>query len=473
MRKILTSNLTRCLTLFFTFIFVQSFFRNISATYNYYMAAFWGNFLIFNVEISTFLPLFLALFFISSILLDSRRRSDRSFLRKIDFALLLFSLFFSFFMTYNLLKTYESGNLTFLLSLLTMLISGAVSWEVLTRIKERRLHFLWLKFFRRMASKKALLFAMFLPLSGIFLYFLVSVLTWFIIPMMRTNSGFLVRTPNNHTIFNDLLISTFMAILFGVLTFLMDFILQEDRNYEQANQEKLRAERFKAELITNMSHDMKTPLTSLISYVDLLKNLPIEDWKFKEYTEVLDRKSLRLKQLISDLLEASKVGTGNVQLNFKYVDVNEMLGQIAGEFEDDFLEKNLTLILRLPEKPCVLNIDSEHFYRVIENLLSNSLKYSLEKTRVFLEVKEKNERVNIQIKNTSKVPIDIESSELTEQFIRGDRSRLQEGHGLGLYIAKNLIELMDGLFKVQVNGDLFVANLTFRKKYKNKVIQKG
>ncbi|MDT2741873.1 HAMP domain-containing sensor histidine kinase [Lactococcus garvieae] len=312
-----------------------------------------------------------------------------------------------------------------------------------------------------MASRKKLLVAMLLPLTGIFFYFLISVLTWFVNPVMRIYSGEIVRVPSNHTIYNNLLLSTFLAILFVSLSFLMDFILKEDRNYEQANQEKIRAERFKAELITNMSHDMKTPLTSLISYVDLLKKLPIENPKFKEYTEVLDRKSLRLKHLISDLLDASKIGTGNIQLNYEQVDVTEMLGQIAGEFEDDFLEKQLTLILRLSENPSFLNIDSEHFYRIIENLLGNSLKYSLEKTRVFLEVKEKNEQVYIYIKNTSKNPIEVESSELTEQFIRGDRARFQEGHGLGLYIAKNLIELMGGQFEVEVTGDLFVAKLTF------------
>ncbi|MEY8457940.1 sensor histidine kinase [Lactococcus ileimucosae] len=312
-----------------------------------------------------------------------------------------------------------------------------------------------------MAEKKALLFAMGLPLAGIFLYFLVSVLTWFVIPVMRTNSGLIVRMPNNHTIFNHLLLSSFLALLFAAMTFLMDFILKEDQNYEKTNQEKLRAERFKAELITNMSHDMKTPLTSLINYVDLLKKLPIDQPKFKEYTEVLDRKSLRLKHLIVDLLEASKIGTGNVQLNFEVIDVTEMLGQIAGEFEEDFLEKELTLVLRLPDYPCFLNIDSQHFYRVLENLLSNSLKYSLEKTRVFLELREKEGQVEIQLKNTSKAPIDIESSELTEQFIRGERARTQGGHGLGLYISKNLVELMQGQFKVQVTGDLFVAELIF------------
>ncbi|WP_251421010.1 MULTISPECIES: sensor histidine kinase [Lactococcus] len=312
-----------------------------------------------------------------------------------------------------------------------------------------------------MAEKKALLFAMGLPLAGIFLYFLVSVLTWFVIPVMRTNSGLIVRMPNNHTIFNHLLLSSFLALLFAAMTFLMDFILKEDQNYEKTNQEKLRAERFKAELITNMSHDMKTPLTSLINYVDLLKKLPIDQPKFKEYTEVLERKSLRLKHLIVDLLEASKIGTGNVQLNFEAIDVTEMLGQITGEFEDDFLKKELTLVLRLPEHPCFLNIDSQHFYRVLENLLSNSLKYSLEKTRVFLELREKEGQVEIQLKNTSKNPIELESSELTEQFIRGDRARTQEGHGLGLYISKNLVELMKGQFKVQVTGDLFVAELTF------------
>lgn len=457
----MTANFTKIFLLFLAFIFAQSFFRGLSTTYNYYMASFWGNFLTFDAELSAFLSLIFAFLFVLSIVRDKRTKPISPSLRQLDLSLLIFTSFFSIFMTYNLLRNYESGSLTFILSLLTMFLTGLVFWEVFLRIKERNLHFLWPTFIRRMAEKKALLFAMGLPLAGIFLYFLVSVLTWFVIPVMRTNSGLIVRMPNNHTIFNHLLLSSFLALLFAAMTFLMDFILKEDQNYEKTNQEKLRAERFKAELITNMSHDMKTPLTSLINYVDLLKKLPIDQPKFKEYTEVLDRKSLRLKHLIVDLLEASKIGTGNVQLNFEVIDVTEMLGQISGEFEEDFLEKELTLVLRLPDYPCFLNIDSQHFYRVLENLLSNSLKYSLEKTRVFLELREKEGRVEIQLKNTSKAPIDIESSELTEQFIRGERARTQEGHGLGLYISKNLVELMQGQFKVQVTGDLFVAELIF------------
>ncbi|MBL3716963.1 GHKL domain-containing protein [Lactococcus garvieae] len=461
MKKIMTANFTKIFLLFLAFIFAQSFFRGLSTTYNYYMASFWGNFLTFNAKLSAFLSPVFAFLFVLSIVRDKRTKPISPSLRQLDLSLLLFTSFFSIFMTYNLLRNYESGSLTFILSLLTMFLTGLVFWEVFLRIKERNLHFLWPTFIRRMAEKKALLFALGLPLAGIFLYFLVSVLTWFVIPVMRTNSGLIVRMPNNHTIFNHLLLSSFLALLFAAMTFLMDFILKEDQNYEKTNQEKLRAERFKAELITNMSHDMKTPLTSLINYVDLLKKLPIDQPKFKEYTEVLDRKSLRLKHLIVDLLEASKIGTGNVQLNFEVIDVTEMLGQISGEFEEDFLEKELTLVLRLPDYPCFLNIDSQHFYRVLENLLSNSLKYSLEKTRVFLELREKEGRVEIQLKNTSKAPIDIESSELTEQFIRGERARTQEGHGLGLYISKNLVELMQGQFKVQVTGDLFVAELIF------------
>lgn len=459
----MTSNLSKILTLFLTFTFIQSFFRSISTTYNYYLASFWGDFLKFNPGLSAFWSFFFALLFALSIMWDKRTRPIFHFLREVDFSLLLFSIFFGCFMFYNVIRDYGSGTLAFTLSLLTLLLSGMVFWEVLLRIKEGELHFIWLKFFKEMADKRRLVIAMILPLSGIFLYFFVSVLTWFVNPMMLTNSGVIVQMPNNHTIFNHLILSFFLGLLFAVLTFLMDFILKEDQNYEQANQEKLRAERFKAELITNMSHDLKTPLTSLINYVDLLKKLPIEDIKVKEYTEVLDRKSLRLKHLITDLLEASKIGTGNIQLNFETINVSEMLGQVSGEFEEEFLDNQLKLILRFSEHPYFISIDSEHFWRVIENLLSNCLKYSLKQTRVFLEIGEKEDQVNIQIKNTSKVPIDIESSELTEQFIRGDRARLQDGHGLGLYISKNLVELMGGQFKVEVNGDLFSAQIIFNK----------
>ena len=235
--------------------------------------------------------------------------------------------------------------------------------------------------------------------------------------------------------------------------------------FSNAIQESLKSERLKTELITNVSHDIKTPLTSIINYVDLLKKENIQDEKVKEYIEILDKKSQRLKKLTEDLVEASKVSSGNVKLNFESIAIKELFNQTIGEFKDRFEEKNLKIEVGMPEEDIKIKADSRYLYRIIENLFSNITKYALESSRVYIDVKEENrdsnnqKYINISMKNISKDKLNISSDELMQRFVRGDRSRYTEGSGLGLSIAKSLTELQGGKFDIIIDGDLFKVEI--------------
>ena len=244
-----------------------------------------------------------------------------------------------------------------------------------------------------------------------------------------------------------------------VSTYICFFILSLSAEYETANAEKIRSERFKSELITNVSHDIRTPLTSIINYVDLLKTLNIQNEHFKDYVKVLDKKAARLKTLINDLMDASKAATGNVPVDLRGIDLTEIVGQIAGEFDEVFMERGLTLVFRQPDEKVLVKADSSHLWRVLENLFGNAGKYALPGTRVFAEIGRNSGGTYFSLKNTSQNPIEINGASLAEQFIRGDRSRHTEGSGLGLYIAKSLTELMGGKLEIRVNGDLFEVEL--------------
>lgn len=223
----------------------------------------------------------------------------------------------------------------------------------------------------------------------------------------------------------------------------------------------MKDERLKADLITNVSHDIKTPLTSIINYVDLLKREKIEEEPVKGYIEVLENKSQRLKQLTDDLLEASKISSGNIVLNLEDIDLTELLKQAMGEFSEKFEEKNLTVMESFSGKVVHIEADSRRIWRVIENLLNNVCKYALPGTRVYLDMEIEQQKVTLSIKNISAQPLNIPAEELTERFIRGDVSRSTEGSGLGLSIAKNLTELQNGKFDIYLDGDLFKVTLTF------------
>ena len=228
-----------------------------------------------------------------------------------------------------------------------------------------------------------------------------------------------------------------------------------------ALEEKLKSERLKTELITNVSHDIKTPLTSIINYVDLLKKEKIEGKKAQEYLHILDNKSQRLKKLTEDLVEASKASSGAIKLNMEKLNVNELIKQVSGEFEDKFKIHNLQEIITFPEKDVYINADSRYMYRVLENMYSNIAKYAIEGTRVYTDILEKDKKISIQIKNVSKQKLNITADELMQRFVRGEASRNTEGSGLGLSIAKSLTELQQGSFTIYLDGDLFKVIIEF------------
>lgn len=190
-----------------------------------------------------------------------------------------------------------------------------------------------------------------------------------------------------------------------------------------------------------------------------MKQENIKDEKIKEYVNVLDKKSQRLKKLIDDLVEASKASSGNVKLNIEDINLNELLKQVIGEFEDKFDKKKLIIDLNLPEAETKIKADNRYMYRIIENLFSNISKYSLDNTRVYINLIKSNNKRKLEIKNVSKERLNISSDELMQRFVRGDKSRFTEGSGLGLSIAKSLTELQNGSFNIEIDGDLFKAIL--------------
>lgn len=230
-----------------------------------------------------------------------------------------------------------------------------------------------------------------------------------------------------------------------------------------AIQQSLKNERQKTELITNVSHDIKTPLTSIINYVDLLKKEEMPNEKAKEYLEILDSKSQRLKRLTEDLVEASKASSGNIKLKMEKINVNELIKQVSGEFEDRFKIRNLEEIMTLPEENVFIKADGRYLYRVLENLYSNASKYAMEGSRIYLDVVPKQTSIVIQMKNVSKEKLNITTDELMQRFVRGDSSRNTEGSGLGLSIASSLTELQGGKFHIYLDGDLFKVTLGFEK----------
>ena len=225
--------------------------------------------------------------------------------------------------------------------------------------------------------------------------------------------------------------------------------------FKNAIEENLKAERLKTELITNVSHDIKTPLTSIINYVDLLKKEDIKDEKIKEYIDILDVKSQRLKKLTEDLVEASKASSGNVKLNIESINIKELINQTIGEFKDRLESRNLQVETDMPKEDVRIDADNRYMFRIMENLFSNISKYAQENSRVYIDVKKTNKKVNISIKNISKDRLNISSDELMQRFVRGDKSRYTEGSGLGLSIAKSLTELQRGTFDIVIDGDLF------------------
>lgn len=230
---------------------------------------------------------------------------------------------------------------------------------------------------------------------------------------------------------------------------------------EQALQEQVKSERLKADLITNVSHDIKTPLTSIINYVDLIKREHIPNEKVQEYLNVLEQKSQRLKNLTEDLVEASKASSGNLKLEMTRLDLVEMIWQTNGEFEEKFATRQLELVSNLPSGSMMIEADGRHLWRVLENLYNNAFKYAMAHSRVYTDITQEDGRVYFTIKNVSENPLNISSDELTERFVRGDVSRSTEGSGLGLSIAQSLMKLQNGTFQIIIDGDLFKVRIGF------------
>ncbi|WP_394925268.1 histidine kinase dimerization/phospho-acceptor domain-containing protein [uncultured Robinsoniella sp.] len=242
---------------------------------------------------------------------------------------------------------------------------------------------------------------------------------------------------------------------------LADSVNKMSKSLESIIEENTKNERQKTDLITNVSHDIKTPLTSIINYVDLLKRLDLSDQKAKDYLEVLDQKSQRLKYLTEDLLEASRISSGNILLEYININFKELILQTAGEFSDQFKERGLELITSVPDHPIIIRADNARIWRVIENLYNNIVKYAMPGTRVYAAIRTENGKMVFSIKNISEYLLNMEAEELTERFIQGDKSRSTEGSGLGLSIARSLTEMQGGEFRISVDGDLFKAVLIF------------
>lgn len=235
-----------------------------------------------------------------------------------------------------------------------------------------------------------------------------------------------------------------------------------------AVEQRIKSERMKTELITNVSHDIKTPLTSIINYVDLLKKQPLEGQASK-YADTLEKNAARLKKLTEDLVEASKAASGSISLQLAEVNICELLNQAVGEYSERLAVHQIEPVVEVPETPVYILADGRLMWRIIDNLLSNAAKYSQEGTRLYISLVQRDEKIILEMKNISKTRLNINADELMERFVRGDASRHTEGSGLGLNIAKSLAELQSGNLSLEIDGDLFKAKLTFENKTEKEI----
>ena len=249
--------------------------------------------------------------------------------------------------------------------------------------------------------------------------------------------------------------------MFGDIKDFAESLNNINQGLQTAIDDKMKSERFKTELITNVSHDIKTPLTSIVNYVDLIKKENCDNIKISQYIEVLDRQSIRLKKLIEDLVEASKASTGNLSVELTKCNLTVLINQAIGEFNEKLESKNLQIVQTLPNQELYIMADGRRLWRVFDNLLNNICKYAMSGTRVYIDLVFESQKAVITFRNISELPINASAEELTERFVRGDRARNTEGSGLGLSIAKSLTELQNGSFEVSTDGDLFKAKITF------------
>ena len=233
--------------------------------------------------------------------------------------------------------------------------------------------------------------------------------------------------------------------------------------FRKAVSDEVRSRNMRTELITNVSHDLKTPLTAIITYVDLLKKEDITEEQRRDYVDTLDKKSQRLKVLIEDLFEVSKATSDNIVMNFDEVDLVSLIKQVRLENEDKIQESTLDFRWNLSEEKCILTLDPQRTFRIIDNLVQNILKYSMPHSRVYIDMKEREAEVVVIFKNMSATEMNFSPEEITERFVRGDLSRNTEGSGLGLAIAQSFTELQNGTFRVETDGDLFKVIICWKR----------
>ena len=304
-------------------------------------------------------------------------------------------------------------------------------------------------------------------LSGSFFQLLVLVALdiaglYFVIRIMRQLKA--LQTAAQKLAAGDLTYTVDTEKMYPVLKEHGDNLNAVSIGMNRAVNERMKSERFKTELITNVSHDLKTPLTSIVSYVDLLKKEPIESESAQEYIDVLDRQSQKLKKLTADLVDASKASSGALPVHSEKLDLGELLRQSAGEYTEKFAAAGIAPVLLVPEGETYVTADGRLLWRVLDNLLGNAVKYAQSGTRLYLELVQDETETVLTLKNISREPLNIPAEELMERFVRGDGSRHTDGSGLGLSIAKSLMELMGGKLALTLDGDLFKAALVFSRK---------
>ncbi|RHT17428.1 sensor histidine kinase [Clostridium sp. AM34-9AC] len=304
-----------------------------------------------------------------------------------------------------------------------------------------------------------------LPLGGVTIAVIYSVVLYFVlrryVSKLQKKYGLLLKATNeiaqgnlNVTIEEDL----------GVFEPFKPQIYRIEEGFRNAVAEEVKSQRMKSELITNVSHDLKTPLTAIITYVKLLQEPGVTEEQRKEYLETLDRKSLRLKALIEDLFEVSKANSQNITLDIRDVDIVSMVKQVEFEMEDKLADAGLDVRMSMPEEKVIVPLDSQKTFRIFENLFGNIAKYALPGTRVYVNGFTAKDDVTIILKNITAQELSVSGEELTERFVRGDVSRNTEGSGLGLAIAKSFTELQGGKFRIELDGDLFKVVLIWKVK---------
>ncbi|MBQ8982537.1 MAG: hypothetical protein IJ079_03020 [Lachnospiraceae bacterium] len=298
------------------------------------------------------------------------------------------------------------------------------------------------------------------PFLGLFLFVLLHI-GMLILSIRKAKGEQMIRTVTEELAAGNLEVEVPKGRPLEVERQILENIEHLGDGLHTALEQSIYDERMKAELITNVSHDIKTPLTSIINYVDLLKREDIENEEVRHYIEVLDQKSRRLKQLTEDLVEVSKISSGNIELECMPIDLGELVRQSVGEFQDKFEEHKLQIVDNIAEEPCMIFADGRRTYRVMDNLMQNVYKYAMPNTRVYIDLMHSEETVIFSIKNISQAELNIDARELMERFIRGDQSRSTEGSGLGLSIAKDLVHMQNGAFDILLDGDLFKVTIMF------------